>query len=278
MKKISRKRICLYSSPIPGCNSMHEIIRLAAELGTGGAELMNFCVEIRSPDPEPILRLTAEAAEKGLTVPCLTVGIDMLGDPGAASDALISYAKICADAGIRYLHHTIATDCFASGITEEERGRRFDACLPAVLKVCAYAASVGVRTIVENQGFVFNGTEYCRRLYEASERKTGTVADVGNILFVDGKPDEFIRSAGASVVHAHIKDYVYLSAPVPGKNNYLSRSGRLFTDAEIGLGDIDFEAVFTAFEEIGYRGMYSLEFSGVKDENEVCRVLDRLCG
>ncbi len=275
---IPKDRICLYSSPFPDDPSMMSTIALAAELGLGGVELMNFCAEIRGPDPAAISRLASEAERKGLAIPCLTVGIDMLPDPDGAADILTAYARICADVGIRCLHHTIATDCSCRDLSESERERRFMTCLPAVRKVCETAASLGVRTIIEDQGFVFNGIGSCLRLVDMTGGKIGIVADVGNVFFVDEKPETFIRETGSLIVHAHIKDYAYLSDRAPGVNNYLSREGSLFADCEIGTGCVDFDAVFDAFESIGYRGMYALEFARIRDREEVDRVLARLTG
>ena len=109
--KFPRKKICLYSSPFPHDASMARTIDRAAELGLGGVELMNVCTEVLRPDPAAISRLARAAEEKGLAVPCFTVGIDMLPDPDGAAEELIAYARICAENGIPRLHHTIASAC-----------------------------------------------------------------------------------------------------------------------------------------------------------------------
>ena len=273
--KIPKKRLCLYSAPFRGNKSMADTILLAEKLGLGGVELMNFCREIRSPDRAVIGALARDARERGLALPCLTVGCDMLPDPDAAAERLIAYAEICAENGIGMLHHTIASGLDPRGLTPEERERRFQVCLPAVLRVCERAEALGVRTITEDQGFVFNGAGPCLRLVEASGGKIGLVADVGNILFADEKPEDFIRAAGSAILHVHLKDYAFARFPTP-LDRYRSLSGRAFRDVEIGTGDIAPDLVTDELDRIGYAGMFSLEFARLSSDEEALRVIDRL--
>ena len=273
--KIPKNRLCLYTSPLAGNASMLDTIREADRLGLGGMELMNFCREIRSPDRATIRALAEEARGRGLAIPCFTVGIDMLPDPEAAAETLSRYAEICAEVGISLLHHTIATDLAAWGLSEAEREARVKRCLPAVLRVSERAGSLGVRTATENQGFVFNGADACLRLHSLSGGRIALVADVGNLLFVDETPQDFLRKAGNAVLHAHIKDYACVDPAAEG-NAYRSRAGRRFCDAEIGTGCLPPDRILDLFAEIGYRGMFSLEFARVRSDEEALRVIERI--
>ena len=276
LKAIDRKRICLYTPPFPGDTTMLKTIKAAAEFGVGGVELMNFCRELKTPDFETVSFLAGEARARDLEVPVLTVSINVLADPEGAAEQLKKYAKICAALGIPFLHHTVASDYRCREISEEEAERRFEACVPAVVDVCRFAESLGVKTLTENQGFVFNGAERLLALRERTGGKIGFVADVGNILFVDGDPAGMIRRLGGNILHAHLKDYVYTSSRQDDGFTYFSRKNRSFRDAEIGTGDIGFRNVFEAFDEEGYRGFFSLEFTNVADGNEARRVLERI--
>ena len=276
LKAIDRKRICLYTPPFPGDTTMLTTIKAAAEFGVGGVELMNFCRELKTPDFETVSFLAGEARARDLEVPVLTVSINVLADPEGAAEQLKKYAKICAALGIPFLHHTVASDYRCREISEEEAERRFEACVPAVVDVCRFAESLGVKTLTENQGFVFNGAERLLALRERTGGKIGFVADVGNILFVDGDPAGMIRRLGGNILHAHLKDYVYTSSRQDDGFTYFSRKNRSFRDAEIGTGDIGFRNVFEAFDEEGYRGFFSLEFTNVADGNEARRVLERI--
>ena len=271
---ITKEKICLYSS-IPGnSSSFFDIIHSAHELSLGGVELMNFCEELKTPDMAAAKRLGNEARSYGLNLPCFSVGVDMLEESQKAIEYLCRYAEICSELEIPYLHHTIALSIHAYDITEEEREDRFLRCSEYAIEVSRYAKRLGVRTLIEDQGFVFNGTKNCLRFCEMSNGEIGIVADVGNIMFFDELPQDFIRAMGGRICHAHIKDYLLTDSPQ--KNSYKTRLSRYLTDVEIGKGSVSFEKVKKAFEDVSYDGMYSLEFSGVKDISEVHRVINRL--
>lgn len=255
---------------------MLDTIELAEMLGLGGIELMNFCRELKTPDIDGAARLFNAAKEKDLYVPCLTVNSDIPTSPDEAVETLKKYADICAALGIKYLHHTIAKDFRCYDISDIEINRRFEVCIPAVKQVCEYANSINVSILTENQGFVFNGVSNMRRLYERTGGKIGFIADTGNTLFLDEKPEKFIKEFKNNVYHVHIKDYKIADGDDPDEPVYISRGGMRFTDAEIGTGIIPLDCVINTLNDINYRGMFSLEFNGVKDCEEIKRVLKRI--
>lgn len=272
---MTREDICLY---IPLCDSgpsAEKIICYAEALSVGGVELMNFCRELKQPDMAEAKRLGAMARERGLKIPCFSVATDFLTKPDAQL-TLQGYARICGELEIPYLHHTIAKDFLAWDLSDREREDRFLWCLEDVLALCDYAGKLGVRTIIEDQGFVFNGAENCLRLCGLSGEKIGIVADVGNCLFVDEQPEDFIRAAGQRICHAHLKDYLVTDAPHPERTSYRTKDSKYLTDTFIGEGSIDYAAVMEAFRQVDYRGMYALECPGIRTMEEANRILDRI--
>ena len=252
---------------------MRDIIELASELGLGGVELMNFCDELKAPDLREAHKLGELARARGLSLPCFSVGIDIISDVEGAMAALRGYAEICHELEIPYLHHTIALDYKCGRLAPDERQKRFDTGATSALILADYCASLGVRTLIEPQGFVFNGFESCDRLIKASGERIGIVADVGNLLFANESPTDFISAMGSRVRHAHIKDY----SLSPRSTGYVTVRGSMIYDCEIGTGDIDLDGALAAFDGIGYGGMYSIEFSAdTKDVSEVKRVINRL--
>lgn len=257
--KIPREKICLYTPVVCGDNSMKTTIREAARLGVGGVELMNFCDELRTPDMEAARQLADMARGYGLAIPCFSVAVDILSDPDVAVAKVKAFADICSALEIPLLHHTVASDFRCYDIDDAERERRFGFCAEFALSLADYATSRGVRTVIEDQGFVFNGVKNCDRLCTLSGEKIGIVADTGNIMFFDQKPSDFIRAMGDRVAHAHLKDYRL--SKTPSDKCYTTRLSNFLTDVMIGEGNADFSDVMQAFAEIGYDGMYSLEYS-----------------
>ena len=255
---ISRKKLCLYSPVVRGDNTIRTTILKAASLGMGGVELMNFCDELRTPDMDAAKELGALAKSHGLAIPCFSVGADILSDPAGACENIKAYADICASLEIPLLHHTVALDFTAWDIDDDERARRFNFCTDYALELGEYARSIGVTTIIEDQGFVFNGVKNCDRLCKLSDEKIRIVADTGNIMFYDEKPADFIRAMGQRVVHAHLKDYRF-TEPFDSKYCYRTRLSNYITDVNLGEGDADIDDALKAFADIGYNGYYSFE-------------------
>ena len=269
--KIAREKICLYSSMYPGVSSAEMIINCAEKFEVGGVELMNFCQELPTPDREVARRLGRLAKERGLALPCFSVGIDAIVDTKESLERLKGYAEICSDLEIPYLHHTIALDYRCGKLADDEWTRRFNTGVPIALELAEFCRPLGVRTLVEPQGFVFNGIDAVDRLVRLSDEKIGIVADVGNVYFYDTDPIEFINAMKGRICHSHLKDYTFTPN---GKTPYYSANGVGIYDTDMGEGDIDFDGIFTALNNGGYNGYYALEFETPKGDEMVQRALD----
>ena len=269
---INRDKICFYSSMYRGRSSTYEIIDCAERFEVGGVELMNFSSELCTADITVAREIGKYTKARGLCLPCFSVGIDAITDPAQSIKKLQAYAEICSELEIPYLHHTIALDYRCGRLDPTEREKRFNTGIGIALSLADFCAPLGVRTLIEPQGFVFNGIEWVDRTVRLSDERIGVVADVGNVLFSDTDPAEFIRTMGGRVCHSHLKDYTYK----PDSAEYRSEKGRVFDAAEIGRGDIDFPGVFGAFRDINYNGFYALEFENADGDTEVARVLDFL--
>lgn len=264
--KIPREKICLYTPVVYGDNTMNTIIDEASRLGVGGVEFMNFCDELETPDIVAAKKLASKARALGLKIPCFSVAVDILSDPKTALKTVKAYTDICSELEIPLLHHTVAVDFkTAYAIDDDERRRRFDFCAPFAIELSDYALKRGVRTVIEDQGFVFNGVKNCSRLCELSGGNIGIVADTGNIMFYDEKPADFIRAMGGCVVHAHIKDYRILTSP--SAYSYRTKLSNYLEEVPLGEGNADFDDCLKAFADIGYDSVYSLEYSRHLDVN-----------
>ena len=156
IKDFIRERICFYSSMYPKRSSAYEISALADKLGAAGVELMNFCTELSTPDMKTAREIGAYLRDRSLTIPCFSCGINLVKDDGGEAMSLLrGYAEICSELNIPYLHHTVVPGLSASslgGSIDElfERGTE------AALEINEYAAHLGVKTVIEDQGFVLD--------------------------------------------------------------------------------------------------------------------------
>ena len=273
---IDKSRICLYTLLENGRMSAKQIITAAGRYGVGGVELMSFCEELGAPNVEVARELCRTARDSGLALPCFSVYADLSRNFSVDKDRLKGYAEICAENSIPLLHHTVDPDLGSFSMTFSERNDRFLRDCERLLDVLEYTESLGVGTVIEDQGFVFNGAESLSRLCEASRGRVGVVADIGNILFVDESPADLINTLFDRIKHVHIKDYRVTGAPIIGKRSYKTRFGRYLTDCEIGVGDADALLSVKTLEALGYKGMYSLEFAALESFDEAQRVIDGL--
>ena len=87
--------------------------------------------------------------------------------------------------------------------------------------------------------------------------------DVGNVLLY-GYPQDWIRTLGKSIAKVHLKDF--------------KRKESGYEWANLGDGDVDWEAVREAFREIGYSGSAVVELKGGDEAylRDVSRRVDRL--
>ena len=278
MSDFARERICFYSSMFRGRSNMHDIIGCAKDFGVHGVEMMNFCEELRTPDMAAARELGALARGWGLDLPVFSVGINIVGERGKEGvEHLRGYAEICSELEIPVLHHTIYGPIDRSlAPTPEGREAIYTEGLEAALSVNEYAARLGVKTIVENQGLVFNGYEWYLRFLKEAEGRIGALLDVGNVYFCGGDPCGLLDAMPTLPEHIHIKDYAFREASDDGRTIYRTPDMRGFCYEEIGCGAIDFARLGSQLRARGYNGLYSIEFEGVKDMDEVARVLSFL--
>ena len=266
-----RERVCFYSTAVAGRSSFREIIEDAVRFGAAGVELMSFCPELSEPDLKAARELGALARAGGLSMPCFSLGIDILSlGATAALQRAKGYADICSALEIPYLHHTVILET-SDPATLSKRDELFPFGVEFALELNSYAASVGVKTVMEDQGLVFNGVEGFGKLMRATDGKIGVLLDVGNVMFVNERADSFYSAFSDKTVHAHLKDYKILDKPAPLA--YSTVWGGYLEYRDLGDGDAELSAVAALLKERGYRGALSLELERPGDEQALLKTL-----
>lgn len=274
MSDFLRERVCFYSSMFHGRSSAWQIARYAAKRGMAGVELMNFCEEFRTPNMATAREIGNYLRAERMTIPCFSVGTNLVGEDARSKlETLKGYADICAELEIPYLHHTVALYVDRESVAGREAAL-FGRGVAAALEICEYAARLGVKTIVENQGFIFNGVNNYSRFIKETDGKIGALLDVGNIMFLDERAESFYPHIASATRHVHIKDFALTEAPHPTRPSFKTAGGAYLTDCEIGTGDVDLEAIAGVLAKYGYGGVYSMEYSDcVEGEDEVTKTL-----
>ena len=252
-------KIALYTTPYEGPKSYNDMIDIAVQYGIKNIEAV-ASYEFRNPDIEYAKKFRRRVDDAGLKVPCFSIGIN-LADEGRfyAIERAKKYAESAAIVGSPYLHHTIVYDYSNPNYAHENMDRLFNEGIESVRIIYDYAKTLGIKTIFEDQGYIFNGVKNMKKFFDTVDRECGLVADFGNIAYTDERVEDLIKALPDKVEHVHVKDIMhYLKDDSNAKGNptlnYNYANGCAFGD-----GNVNFDAAFSALKEIGYDGYFAIE-------------------
>lgn len=261
------ERITMYSPPFPRLKSYVDVIDLAVEYGVKSVE--PFCMfEFENPDIEKARRVKEYADEKGIIFPCFSVYTTIADkDIKEEAERLKGFADVAAVLGSPFLHHTIVGESKEPDKVLPFRDELMRSGIEFVREVFDYAAGKNVRTVYEDQGFIFNGVSGFGEFLDKVDRNVGVVADFGNVYQSGDSIEEFINAFHEKVVHAHIKDVIVSDDENSGCP---SLSGRFVNyNVEIGTGDIDCKKIIDLLKSYGYDGYYGIEYAVTDDNSPV---------
>ena len=256
-----KNRFCLYMPPLTTIGSYKEMVDYAVAHGITKLEILNL-LDMSTPDLDKARELKAYADEKGISFPCVSVGLSLVDeDRREAIETVKQYAQIAQILGSPYLHHTIALNFSEPQKIADNFELFYSRGLEAVREIFDYAATLGIRTIYEDQGFLFNGRKNFGRFLNEVDRNVGVVADFGNIQFADEDVEDFIFAFSDRVVHVHVKDYIVTDGTSREKlpDEYTSKGGNYLRGCLIGEGSVHTDDAFHALQAMGYKGFVALE-------------------
>jgi hexulose-6-phosphate isomerase len=97
--------------------------------------------------------------------------------------------------------------------------------------------------------FLLSPLEFARYVDEIDSPWLKAYFDVGNVVFY-GYPQDWVRALGTRIAKVHLKDF------------HLDRPNGRFAWTNLGDGDIDWREVRRAFDDVGYRGVFTTEVAG----------------
>lgn len=259
-------KVCFYMPPFPRVKSYFDMIDVACEYKLTGVE--GFCtLDLENPDKEAARKIREYADSKNIKFPCFSVYINLVGkDSEEMKKRLKGYADVASILGSPYLHHTIANDFSEPDNVIPFKEEFFTKGIEAVRETYDYAESLGIKTIYEEQGYLFNGVEGFGRFLEAVDREVGVVADFANIYQSVDDIKDFIRAFSDRFVHAHIKDVTLDETDKTGDGMKTLRGGYM-NEAEIGKGCVNCGEVIELLKKSGYNGYYGIEYGAKSDDS-----------
>ena len=255
-----------------GVMTQLDVISKTKEMGFDVLEFSTLAL----PEGETLLgfaaKVRAECDRVGIQVANYTIGADFLngskGDWKAEAERLKDEVRVAAILGSPGMRHD-ATFGPAKGRTG---AKSFDALLPVLADGCRavteFAATLGIRTMVENHGYFAQDSERVEKLVTAVNHPNfGWLVDMGNFLCVDEDPVKAVARALPYAFHVHAKDFHVKSGleADPGEGWFPSRAGNFLRGAIIGHGNAPVSQCVRLLKQAEYNGVLSVEFEGMED-------------
>ncbi len=237
-----------------------DCIKKAKELGFDAIEI----VPIDDSDPAlfDLAAVQTALGETGLAVTNLTVSADFLKrGVEAETKRLQGFVDIAATLGAKGMRHD------ATWGSDDP----FETVLPTLAEGClavtTYAATKGVRTMVENHGYFCQDPDRVIALAKAvGHENFGLLVDMGNFLCTDCDPLEAVNATAPFAAYLHAKDFKVLAGmDNPPKGTFPSRDGKLLEGVILGHGVVPVADCVAAAKAAGYQGDIGLEFEGSDD-------------
>lgn len=244
---------------------VEEAAKYARAHGFDGVEF--YCDAVANVSAIPTVEAAREVKQVldayGLPMVCVSCAYDAIACPDAVK-TMQKTMEITSALDSPYLHHTLLINP-VKGESEAEVFRKIDLAADAAVAIADVAKEYGITCIYEDQGRYVNGRDCFGRFFEnvkSRAKNVGVCADVGNILYADEEPEDFLPAFAADIKHVHIKDYLRKRVPTsPGKGWMRTKRGDYLRNTVIGHGVIDFSRVMAFLREIDYDGYFALELN-----------------
>lgn len=243
-------------------------IAKAKELGFDAIEFTDLEPPKGMTEAAYAVKIREECQRVGLTVSNYTVHADFLAnDVEEEAERLKRKVDIAQILGADSMRHD-ATWGFGKERKNEGLENIIDRLADGCRQVTEYAASKGIRTMVENHGFLIQDSDRVERLINTVNHPNfGWLCDMGNFLCADEDPTIACGKAAPYAFYVHVKDFIKKdgSQPNPGEGFFSSRSGNYLRGTIAGHGIVPVKQCLRILQQQGYDGYLGLEFEGIED-------------
>jgi sugar phosphate isomerase/epimerase len=206
------------------------VIGKAKEIGFEAIEFSTIAVPTGKSLPAYAAELRVEADRLAMPIVNYTIGADFLrgskGDLQAEIERVKGEVDVAAILGVPGMRHDAS-----SGWPATQRGpKSFEAALARLAEGCRavtqYAASKGIKTMVENHGWFCQESLRVEKLVTAVDHPNfGVLIDMGNFLCADDEPTTAVSRLMPYAFHCHAKDFHVKagSEVAPGQGWFQSR-------------------------------------------------------
>ncbi len=241
-------------------------IKQAADMGFDAIEFIDIPNEI-SDRKEFAENLRQEAADKNIEISAYVICSRIYGE-AQAQKAEVERVKgeldIANILGVKLFRY----DVLATLPRYTSFDKVVENVVPAMREIADYGEKLGIKTMIENHGHLFQDYDRIEKLHSAVNHKNfGLLLDIGNFLCADQDNVFCVSRLAGLAVHVHLKDFVKQDYYYTGsKENYFcTRAGNFLMGVAVGDGDAKTAQCLTILKNAGYKGYVDIEYEGVKD-------------
>jgi sugar phosphate isomerase/epimerase len=139
---------------------------------------------------------------------------------------------------------------------------------PAIREVTEYAASLGIRTMSENHGYLMQESSRMEHLIlEVNHPNFGLLVDMGNFMCADEAGIYALATVMPYAFHVHAKDFLFKSGleKQPDDSWFRTSGGNHLRGTIVGHGIVNVGQCINYIKKCGYTGIVSLEFEGLEE-------------
>lgn len=253
-----------------------DVVKKAYEMGISGIDFIDL-----QPNDAPTLEdqlayaaeIRKEAEKYGVEIVAYTIGANLYKgskeEDEKEVERLKGQVRVAAALGAKLMRHDV---CKGEKLSDG-RVVSFFRMLPTIAenarKVTEYAATLGIRTMSENHGFVAQDSDRVEALYNAvGHENYGLLIDIGNFACADEDSVHAVSRLASYAFHVHAKDFVvrpFDYVPAEGEKFFKTRGCNQLAGCAIGDGDIPVAQCLAILKRAGYDGYLTIEYEGAGD-------------
>ncbi len=243
-----------------------DTIEKAKELGFDAIEFTDLVPDDESTQEEYAVKCREKAKEVGIEITSYTISANLLQETDELLKEEIKRLKRQIDIadllGVKKMRH----DAFFNLI----KYRTYYNALPEVANACRilteYAAPKGIRTMVENHGFVCQDSIRLEQLVASVNHENfGLLVDMGNFICADEDPVIAVSRLAPYAFHVHTKDMKLFGFDYPSEDVSQTRGCNKWIGTITGRGDVPVKRCIEILKRAGYDDVFSVEFEGGED-------------
>jgi len=233
-------------------HSLDVALNAIADLGFEYVDIGSIKSECEHLDPTSLSRtdissLGDKLASLGLRLVALNICFGAYNDPCAeVRNRQVAWTKASMDIA-RALDASIVTTSVGQELDWQPRQEALRLAIPRLRECANYGKERGVSLALEmphKYSLARNMQETIGMIDLLSDIEgLGITLDTSQVIHGGDSVTEMVKHLGERIVHVHLRD----------------ARGR-YTRVAPGRGEVDFNAFFTSAEEVGYRGVYAIEF------------------